>query len=765
MHIDFVEISNFRKLSAVRIDFARQTTLLVGANNSGKTSAMLALRWFLTNRGDGAGHRFGTNDFTASHWQTINGWGAEWAGPNGAAPRSAKDWAAVLPALDVWLHVEHGEFHRVQRLLPTLSWNGGRIGVRFRLEARDPNELHSDFVKADDNAKRLLASAVGTGGGPQRLWPETLIDFLDRRFAAHFRIGRYLLDESLLEDPKEDRARPQALPTNAVALDGDPFAGLVRIDDVPAQRGLGYEPSRKIGDGSSAPTATRTLSFQLRAYYDKHLNPREVPELSDLTALAAIETAEKSFDQRLAEQFKPALEELQLVGYPGITDPGLRLSTLLRPTDGLDHGSAVQHTLPGHPNPGTPLLLPENQNGLGYQNLIAMVFHLMAFRDAWMRVGKAAATATDLIEPLHLVFVEEPEAHLHAQVQQVFIRQAYTVLRKHANLGTSAHLSTQLIVSTHSSHVAHEVSFDCLRYFRRIPAQDPTQVPSSTVVNLSTVFGGSDETAKFVTRYLQARHCDLFFADAAILVEGPAERMLIPHFMRRSEFSFLNQCYVTLLEIGGSHAHRLEPLIRTLGLLTLVVTDLDPVEARTKKKSPTKRGQGQVTSNPTLKSWVPKESNLDVLLNATDADKVCPPNDPLFAVRVAYQTPVEVARADGGLSEALPSTFEDSLVLHNLAFFESPDLEGVGLVEKFRFAITKFRMDEDVQALCDTLFDELLRGNKAGFALDVLFASKPDIETLTVPGYVAEGLRWLTERSRTRKADVVSAAKAKGTAP
>ncbi len=42
MHIAFVEISNFRKLLAIRIDFNRETTLFVGANSSGKTSAMLA---------------------------------------------------------------------------------------------------------------------------------------------------------------------------------------------------------------------------------------------------------------------------------------------------------------------------------------------------------------------------------------------------------------------------------------------------------------------------------------------------------------------------------------------------------------------------------------------------------------------------------------------------------------------------------------------------------------------------------------------------
>ena len=86
----------------------------------------------------------------------------------------------------------------------------------------------------------------------------------------------------------------------------------------------------------------------------------------------------------------------------------------------LKHDAAVQYALSKNNN---SLKLPEKYNGLGYQNLISMVFGLMRFRDDWMLEGKAMQTREDAgkaIEPLHLVLVEEPEAHLHVQVQQVF---------------------------------------------------------------------------------------------------------------------------------------------------------------------------------------------------------------------------------------------------------------------------------------------------------------------------------------------------------
>ena len=63
MHIAFIEIANFRKLLSVRVDLAETTTLFVGANNSGKTSAMLALRRFLSPQTKG----FETHDITLCH--------------------------------------------------------------------------------------------------------------------------------------------------------------------------------------------------------------------------------------------------------------------------------------------------------------------------------------------------------------------------------------------------------------------------------------------------------------------------------------------------------------------------------------------------------------------------------------------------------------------------------------------------------------------------------------------------------------------------
>jgi hypothetical protein len=312
-------------------------------------------------------------------------------------------------------------------------------------------------------------------------------------------------------------------------------------------------------------------------------------------------------------------------------------------------------------------------------------------------------------------------------------------------LGNDKTLTTQLIVSTHSGHVAHETPYSCLRYFRRLPAEGEGEVPTTAVINLSGVFGDKGETEKFVTRYLRTTHCDLFFADAAIFVEGSAERILIPHFIRE-HFRDLNYRFVTLLEVGGSHAHRLKPLIEQLGLTTLIVTDIDSIDSSAHGKAVVpQRNVGQITGNDTLKQWHPQLYSLDQLLDHPDEGKVKPSDIPLFSIRVAYQTPLQLAVAEGSPPvEVLATTFEDSLVLENIDVFKN--LECAGMALAFKKAIVKAN---DANTLGMSLFEIVRKGDKAAFALDMLLLKDP--KELKVPAYIRDGLSWLQMQLERKK--------------
>ena len=383
MHIDLVEISNFRKLKAARIGISSEKTVFVGANNSGKTSAMVALRCFLVDR---ERTKFSLNDFTLCHWPTIDTIGKSWEEAkeaNTALPDPIL--SSILPFLDVWIVADKSEAHFVQKLIPTLDWDGGRLGVRLRVEPKDAVQFQKDYLTARDEARRIEEADANTEedkGPAVVLWPRSLTEFVQRRFSTFFTVKSYILDPAKLMDPDYGEAKPQVLPDDALPIDGEPFKGLIRIDEIGAQRGFGQ--SDGLGDSNddgpaAGSTATRRMSDQLRRYWNKHLDPFENPDPQDIEALRAIEYAQRAFDERLKAGFSAALQEMEGLGY----HPRLKISTRLKPVDGLNHEAAVQYMVSVEDGENTlELNLPEDSNGLGYQNLISMIFRLMSFRDA-----------------------------------------------------------------------------------------------------------------------------------------------------------------------------------------------------------------------------------------------------------------------------------------------------------------------------------------------------------------------------------------------
>jgi predicted ATP-dependent endonuclease of OLD family len=742
MKIEFVEIQNFRKLKSCRIDFAEKTTVFVGANNSGKTSAMDALILFLKDK-----HKFCTRDFTLSNWIGINDIGNHWVKEIDVnkIDFTIEKWQEYLPQLDIWISVEEKEIHYVSNLIPTLDWQGGLLGVRLRLEPKNIENLFKDFKTSYGSSKAATDDAqirAVKGELSLKLWPSSMWDFLVKRLKDHFTIRSFILDPQKLTDTNSS---PQNIPIDSAPLEFDAFKGLIKIDIINAQRGFS-DPNSETDD---SPKIAGNLSSQLREYYEKHLDPFVQPGRSDIEALQAIENAKNSFDLKLKDSFNSSLAELESLNYPGFGNPSITISSKINAIDGLKHASAVQFDVLKNENESIdyPLSLPEKYNGLGYQNLISMVFKLIRFRDEWMQVGKSSKhfTSTDEnleFEPLHLVLVEEPEAHLHAQIQQVFIRKAYEVLRKNELLLDKKQFTTQLIISTHSNHIAHEIDFKSLRYFKRKQAEKGL-TPTSSVVNLSKTFGNEDVTTKFAIRYLKTTHCDLFFADAAILLEGPAERMLVPYFIKHHSPE-LASCYISLLEIGGSHAYTLKPLIEDLGLMTLVITDIDSVDSNNNKVQPDKI-ENYKSGNHTLRSWLPQKENLNELLSLNKDLKV----SNTFPIRVAYQIPINVTFEDTDgkkkVEEAIPYTFEDSLVFENFDIFKK--LVGKGLLKKMIEAANETNVKES----CTAMYEALKTGEKAKFALDLLYLEDP--LKLKTPLYIKEGLEWLEEKLEIKKAD------------
>lgn len=700
MKIRKVYIQNFRKLKSCVIDFDETQTICVGANNSGKTSFMDAIMEFLSPEGN---KKFKTRDFTLDVWDEINSIGESWMKAEvPEADRSISKWEHLLPTFDIWFEVDEKEAYLIRDLIPSLDWNGGLVGARVRFEPKI-EDLFEAYTKARGNVLSVKKTERGKKHKKNDIYPKHLWDFLDRnsKLQSFFSLRYYVLDPDKLGD------KPQSTPN---MQQENLLKGLIRIDYIEAQRGFS-DPN------SNQPSGFDTLSRQLSNYYDSNGDPVENLTEEELPLYEEIIKLTDSLNKQLDEQFKGPVSELKQINYPGFQNPSIKMNTRVNPKETLQHESSVLFEVG---TSGHSYDLAEQYNGLGYRNLISMYFQLIHFRESWINANKKEPTKE--VEPIHLVLIEEPEAHLHAQAQQVFISKAYFAL---TNNEEAKKLQTQLVVSTHSSHIAHEVDFSCLRYFKR-ELDSKTQLPISTIINLTNTFGKDDkENERFVTRYIKLTHCDMFFADGILLVEGAGERILMPKFLKDAN---MDNMYLSVIEINGSHAHRFRPLIERLGMPTLIITDLDAQVKGDGKMLP-ERGKGYITNNDTLKSWLPCEADIDKLVDLDDSKKQ------KGCLRVAYQHEIKI-HYKGKYVKVIPYTLEDAIGLANIDLFDKED-KGVGMVRKFHDAV----QNDGIKDCQEDMFKALNSSKKAEFAVDLLLSDK--FESLKTPDYISEGLSWL----------------------
>ena len=720
MKIQSVHIRNYRKLKNCHIDFGEKKTVLVGANNSGKTSAISAIVWFLKNT-----ERFTLKEFTVTNWALINTIGEKWLEKDSVddALLSSHQWDNIVPSMDVWINVENGEQYRVNHLIPSLStWDGKKVGVRGQYVPKDVTKLYTAYKEAKTKARSLEATEEWKEADSPELYPKNLCDFLGKgsNLREYFDVKYYIIDPAL--DP-DDEDEVQTTPDNELGY--NPLDGLIKVDTILASRDFS-DPE------GQTDSEIDTLSKQFQQYYKSSGQEDEELTCEGLKLLGGIVTANKTYDEKLRKTFEVPVGELKNINYPGFQNPEIKIRSKIQIEEAIKHDSAVQFSIQGMEE----LVLPEKYNGLGYRNLISIYLKLIDFREKWLK----ALTDGENIEPIHLVFVEEPEAHLHAQAQQVFVKKAFEALCNNKLIEENPWLSTQLVLSTHSNHVVNELDLNCMRYFKRV-VDVGGKIPVSKVVNLSNTFGTDDETKQFVTRYIRLTHCDIFFSDAVVLVEGPAEKILVPSFLVKAG---LDSYYISVIEVNGRHAHSFRKLIEKIGIAALIVTDIDATDTKVgedgKEIHPsviTAKGNGYKTGNPSIKSWLSGKEQIDDLLALDEKEKL------VNNVRIAFQTPVNVKwdKNKDELTEVCPYTFEDALIFTNLELFRREGLKKMGAITTIANLLKHSNSANELQ---NKIFEKLESKSgfqKADFAISLLY--KDDFADLIAPVYIQEGLEWM----------------------
>ena len=461
MYLSKVGVRNFRLLQAVELRLDEKTTVIVGRNNSGKTSLTELFRRLTRDESP----RFRLEDFSLRvHGQFWKAFGLRRAG---AAEKEIRD---TLPTIDVELTMDYRDSssnlgplsHFVIDL--DVECNEARINISYVLEDGKIPALFDDMP----------------------LERPAFFKELRERIPALYRVSVEA------EDPND--------PSNRKSVELPQLRALLQFGYINAQRAL--------DDTTRAEKAVigKVLEALFIAATKETADPRGRDTAKQLKA--AVSTIQDSIDNDFNTELLKLIPAFRLFGYPGLTDPKLRTETALKVETLLSNHTTVTYEGPDGVN------LPESYNGLGPRNLIFILLKLLEFFRSFTSAEPVAGSC--------LVFIEEPEAHLHPQMQNVFIRKLSEIAKLFGEMYNDGRIwPVQFVVTTHSSHIANEAPFDSMRYFLARPTGTRPGVFASVVRDLCAGLGAEKpENREFLHKYMTLTRCDLLFADRSILVEG-----------------------------------------------------------------------------------------------------------------------------------------------------------------------------------------------------------------------------------------------------
>ena len=679
MKIKKIYVQNYRLLKDFSLELKNDLSLIVGKNNCGKTSVLSVLEKIFNKN---SGNTLTWEDISLSHRKEI------YEKVKLVSDISEKDWEPILgTSLQIWIqYSEIDSYQNIQTFMMDLNPDNNFIILEFTYiipiqKLRELNLQVSDFI---DDFSRFES-------------------FMKKNMSKLFEMQIY----SLGYNPSTQKLTEE----KSDLLEMKDVHKIIKVRGISASR----EVSNKENNHSLSKTSNRFYKLNNGEDVDSNAN-----NLLKSAILKADETLTKAYsgDDSSEGIFTPVFERVKRFG-GNDSEAELAIHSSLSEKDILSNNTTLYYK---HDDS----LLPETYNGLGYLNLYGIIFEI---ETVMADIKKDPAD-------INLVYIEEPESHTHPQLQYIFIKNIKDLLKVHddelkARGDTSG---VQTLITTHSSHIVSDCSFDDLIYFKR----DNGTAVSKAFNSLKEEYGDEQLGYKFVKQYLTLNSSELFFADKVICVEGDTERILIPTMMQKVDIAnpinkasntmpLLSQ-NISIIETGA-HSQVFRKLFDFLGIKVLIITDIDPANKNENNRmNSCSAVDATSTTNTSIKSFfdISGDEIFSIVTQKSFAEKISSDD----RIRIAYQIPED----DNGYQ---PASFEDAFIGLNKEFIiKHKD----GLIE---FEALKNFDDGEIEDFYEFARNKV--NKKSAFASSLLYFEDEE-NTWKVPNYISEGLLWLREQ-------------------
>lgn len=692
MKIKKIKIENYRLLKQFSIDLEEIMSLVIGKNNTGKTSLLTVINSFL-NGSDKS--RFSFDDFNIDFKNELRTLIEE------DIPEQ-ENYKSV--GIKLKLFIEYNEddnLANLSRVMMDLDPENKFIVLGFEYHLAYESLERIKQKHAEFQAKEVLKL-----GEDENYRQRDIFYFLKVYQGEFFKSSRKSIEYNRIDEIENEN--------NFIDLDVEKIStkDIISFKFISAKRSVTNKENDK------------TLSGQTSEIYNETEKTDEQNEKIEQFKEELIST-DYALSEIYETLFEDVVEKVRLFGGVKSDDSTIKIESSLQHRELLSGNTTVMYK-------HNDTTLPEYNNGLGYMNLISMIFQIEIL------IQEFKKSKDERPADINLLFIEEPEAHTHPQMQYVFIKNIKSLLDQGIVREDGDNRKLQTVITTHSSHIVSESNFDDVKYLKK---EDENNVIAKNLIDLKKEYETDSPQYQFLKQYLTISRAEIFFADKAILIEGDTERILIPTLMKKldkdEERRFvalaqkdpklpLSSQNISVIEVGA-YSQIFEKFIEFIGIKSLIITDLDSVGDDTKK---CRVALGTDYSNDALKLFF-NNATLNELKAFTIDDKKISKNGEEWQVDVngnlcvVYQTIENAVNA---------RSFEDAFIQINREFITGKKDDFRGLKNRAFF---------DVVANDSYKLAEECIGKKTHFALDILFHTDEEFTNWEIPLYIKEGLLWL----------------------